>query len=574
LKVLLVHPEDQPRRWASQKWDLIVDLSWAPANTYAQWTREFQCPAIPFQQYCRLGEDLDFIRYISSKGDSLADEEGIRWWELFVLFFNDQMQLIASVCRLAESLNCNDEVFITRPCMEAEMLQRLRMFPVHLLSGPSLRRRLLHYAGEVWALPFWELRQIFWDKYDAGFTLRRHFARKTDSAKGDVVLVPSAYVNATKTAASFASKLPDLDFLLVTTRASGKIANLPANITTTDLAGYACRQESAEEYGKILQMWQELCRDLSRDPKTSVACSLGLWKGFPEFVKRGLKIRDAWLGVLEREPVKSVLCCDNNPYTLLPVLLSKRRNIPTVSCHHGALDWRYRMVPVFADVVIAKSEMEQDYFSRVCNIPANKIQTGARDRLAQVAEKCQRGSASAIVFFSEPYEANKARGNEIYSELLPPLADMAIKEGRKLVIKLHPFESVRRRKALVRRILSVEQQRSVEIVAGPLTPQLLEQAWFAVTVLSTVAMECAAVGVPCFLCQWLEYPHHEYGEQFRRFGVGHTLRSGAELLKISAIIKNQAGDAPVTGGLAPNIPTSELERLFSREERPALLTAI
>ena len=141
MKVLLVHPEDQPQRWASQKWDLIVDLSWAPANTYAQWAREFQCPAVPFQQYCRLSEDLDFIRYISDKGTSLADEEGIRWWELFVLFFNDQMQLIASVCRLAESLSCNDEVFITRPCVEAEMLQRLRMFPVHLLSGPSLRRR-------------------------------------------------------------------------------------------------------------------------------------------------------------------------------------------------------------------------------------------------------------------------------------------------------------------------------------------------------------------------------------------------------------------------------------------------
>ncbi len=574
LRALLVHPQDHPRRWASQKWDLIVDLSWAPANTYAQWTREFQCPAVPFQQYCRLDEDVDFIRYFISKGASLTDAEGIRWWELFVLFFSDHAQLLVSVCRLAESFNCNDQVFITRPCMEADMLQRLGMFSVHLLSGPKLRRKLLHYAGELWALPFWELRQIFWDKYDAGFTFRRHFARKKDRAKGDVILVPSAYVNATKTAASFASKLSDVDFLLVTTRASGKISNLPANVTTADLAGYACRRESAEEYRKIMQMWRELRRELALDPKTSVAYSLGLWEGFPEFVKRGLKIRDAWLGVLEREPVKSVLCCDNNPYTLLPVLLGQRRNIATVSCHHGALDWRYRVVPAFADMVIAKSEMEQDYLSRVCGIPASKIQTGAPDGQVQVAEKRQRGSADAIVFFSEPYEANKARGNEIYNELLPSLADMAIKEGRKLIIKLHPFESVRRRKALVRESLSLEQRRTTKIVAGPLTSQLLEQAWFGVTVLSTVAMECAAAGVPCFLCQWLEYPHHEYGEQFRRFGVGHTLRSGAELLKIPAIIKNQGGDAAVTGGLAPNISTSELERLFSREERPALLAAI
>jgi hypothetical protein len=576
VKVLLVHPQDQPRQWASQKWDLIIDLSWAPANTYTQWTREFQCPAVPFQQYFRLTEDLDFIRYISAKGASLTDEEGIHWWELFVLFFNEQMQLVAHIRRLAESLNPSAEVFVTRPCLEAQMLQRLRMFPVHLLTGPKLRRKLLHFASELWALPFWELRQIFWDKYDAGFTVRRHFAEKRDRAKRDVILAPSAYVNATKTAASFASKLPDLDFLLVTTRASGKIANLPGNIATEDLAGYACRPESAEEYEKILQMWQELRTKLSLDPKTSVAYLLGLWEGFPEFVMRGLKIRDAWLGVLEREPVKGVLCCDNNPDTLLPVLLARRRNIATVSCHHGALDWRYRIMSTYADTIIAKSEMEQDYLSRVCGIPANQIQSGASNQQAKTFEKRGPGSADAIVFFSEPYEANKARGDEIYSEVLPPLAEMAIKEGRKLIIKLHPFESVRRRKSLVRKILSVEQCRvaKVKVVAGPLRPQLLEQAWFGVTVLSTVAMECAAAGVPCFLCKWLEYPHHEYGEQFRRFALGHTLQSDAELLDIPAIIKNQVSDSHIPAGLEPTLPTSELERLFSWEERSALLTVI
>jgi hypothetical protein len=531
---------------------------------------------VPFQQYCSLSEDLDFIRYISAKGASLTDQEGIHWWELFVLFFNEQMQLVAHIRRLAESLNPSDEVFVTRPCLEAQMLQRLRMFPVQLLTGPKLRRKLLHFASELWALPFWELRQIFWDKYDAGFTVRRHFAKKMDREKGDVILVPSAYVNATKTAASFASKLPNLDFLLVTTRASGKIANLSGNIATEDLAGYACRPESAEEYEKILQMWQELRPKLSLDPKTSVAYLLGLWEGFPEFVMRGLKIRDAWLGVLERESVKGVLCCDNNPDTLLPVLLARRRHIATVSCHHGALDWRYRIMSTYADTIIAKSKMEQDYLSRVCSIPANQIQSGASDQQGKTFEKSRPRFPDAIVFFSEPYEANKARGDEIYKEVLPRLAEMAIEEGRKLIIKLHPFESARRRRALVRKILSVEQRRraKIEIVSGPLTPRLLDQAWFGVTVLSTAAMECAAAGVPCFLCRWLEYPHHEYGEQFRRFALGHTLQSAAEFSEMPAIVRNQAGDSHIPAGLEPTLPISELERLFSREERPALLTAV
>jgi len=577
LRILLVHPQDQPRRWASQKWDLIIDLSWAPANTYNQWTREFQCPAVPFQKYCNLSEDLDLIRSISTKGAYLIDGEGIHWWELFVLFFNDDMQLVAGVRRLAESFKPSDEVFVTRPCLEAEMLQRSRMFPVHLLSGSKLRRKVLHYVSELWALPFWELRQIFWDKYDAGFAFRRHFAKKRDKAKArDVILAPSAYVNATKTAASFASKLPDLEFLLVSTRTSGKIANLPRNVATADLAGYARRTEFGQEYEKILRMWQELSRELSFDTSTSVAYSMGLWDSFPEFVMRGLRIRDAWLGVLERERIKVVLCCDNNPDTLLPVLLAKKRNIATVSCHHGALDWRYRVISTHADIIIAKSEMEQDYLSRVCGIPASQIQRSASDQQGRTFAKRSHVAGAAIVFFSEPYEGNKARGKEIYEQVLPSLAGLAIREGRRLIVKLHPFESMRRRRSLVRQILSAEQMRlaKVEIVAGPLTPQLLDQTWFGVTVISTVAMECAAVGVPCFLCKWLEYPHHEYGEQFRRFALGHTLQSEDELLTIPAIIKDQYEDARIRIGFEPHTSTPELERLFRSEERSVLLTAI
>lgn len=574
MKILLVHPQDHPQKWAAHKWDLIVDLGSAPESTYAQWTRGFKCPAISFQKYCRLEEDLDFIRYISGKGAFLQDAEGIHWWDLFVLFFSDQMQLIASVCRFAKSLTRDDQVFITRPCMEADLLQRLQPCSVRLLSGPSLRRGFLHYASELRALPFWELRQIFWDKYDAGFTFRRHFAKRKDSSNKDVILLPSAYVNATKTAMTFASKLPNLDFLLVTTRASGRMGSPARNVATADLAGYAWKADSAEEYRQILQMWQDLRGELALDPKTSPAVSLGLWESFPGFVKRGLKIRDAWLGVLKSEPVKGVLCCDNNPYTLLPVLLAKRKNIATVSCHHGALDWRYRIVSTYADTIIAKSEMERDYFSRVCGVPGNQIRSGAFIQGAKTPEIRAACATDAIVFFSEPYESHKARAIEIYEQVLPPLADIAIKEGRELIVKLHPFENTRRRKTLVRKTLSTEQLRVTKIMAGPLTRELLEQTWFGVTLLSTVAMECAALGIPCFMCQWLEYPHHEYGDQFRRFGIGHSLKSTAELLTIPSVIRGQIEDRRIPLSIGASLSMSEMERLFSSQDCSVLPAAI
>jgi len=84
----------------------------------------------------------------------------------------------------------------------------------------------------------------------------------------------------------------------------------------------------------------------------------------------------------------------------------------------------------------------------------------------------------------------------------------------------------------VARVLSSRQKDAVQIVTGPLTEDLLSQTWFGVTVLSTAAVECAVRGIPCFLCQWLNFSPYGYQEQFLRFGVGIRLKSPSEIDKI------------------------------------------
>jgi hypothetical protein len=254
---------------------------------------------------------------------------------------------------------------------------------------------------------------------------------------------------------------------------------------------------------------------------------------------------------------------------MIPVLLAKNKGIPTVSIHHGALDWRHRFLPVYADVIVAKSKMEEDHLARVCGIPRDKIKVGLP---AKTLPNAVPGKASAIadtiVFFSEAYEPNRVRGEEMYKEVIPRLADIAIQHRRTLTIKLHPFESLRKRKALLNRILPAEQMRIVRVVSGALTAELLERTWFGVTILSTVAMECQAANVPCFVCSWLEYPHHEYGDQFRRFGVGYALQSSKDMQNIPQMLEHLP--TPSITDLWQTMSCAELEELFQRSEKSSL----
>ncbi len=68
--------------------------------------------------------------------------------------------------------------------------------------------------------------------------------------------------------------------------------------------------------------------------------------------------------------------------------------------------------------------------------------------------------------------------------------------GRSLIIKLHPFESRSQREKLVREVLGSSHQEFVEVIEGPLTPDLMSRAWFGITVESTTVIDCLQNGVP------------------------------------------------------------------------------
>ena len=541
MRVLLLHPEDSPRRgpWAEQQWDLIVDLGRSSLFSAAAWQHQTHCPVLRADSFRRGVDDLRAIRQLFSAGRSrLLDDEGIDWWDLTSLVVVPQAEDVLILRRLAAEIPIIAELWATRsnwPCNAWEVLLKR---PVQTFSGSSLARSaasITRYARLFRRFPPQQLKQIFLDKYDSGYRWRSRFAPANKPLAQSVVLLPSAYENVSRMAAAYARLLPDQTFLLVATRESAKKFVRPQNVQVRDLAVYAKDSLPAGETASILLRWEALKTDLrSLAPEFEVLLQAGVFDPLPQWFRDCLCARDAWREVIDREPVSGVLCGDDsNIYTRLPLLLAAKRKIPTVDFHHGALDGRYLLKDLPCDSYLVKTAMERDYLTRVCGLAPEKLVDGAPLPLStRLGEPQQESVNTSAIFFSEAYENGGLRAEEVYREILPPLCRLASGAGRGVILKLHPFESVAERKRLVRSLLSSQEYKLVTIIAGPSSARLLAQSWFGITIESTTVLECLSSGLPCFLCGWLSLSSYGYREQYARFGIGEMLRNAEDIAEI------------------------------------------
>jgi len=370
------------------------------------------------------------------------------------------------------------------------------------------------------------------------------------------VLLPSAYGNVSRTGSAYARLLPQQSFLMVATRQSAKQFAPPANVQMRDLAAYGKAEPSAKEMASLAQRWLELRADLDSTPESRMLSQAGILEAFPGWIRDGIRARNAWREVIEREPVCGVLCGDDsNRYTRLPVLLAARRKIPTVDFHHGAFDGRYLLKDLPCDVYLAKNEMEQDYLVRVCGLPAERIRIGAPSDHGGAGGQLGRPHATSAILFSEPYEVASMRAEEVYREILPALCRVAGEAGHGVILKLHPFESRAQRIRMIEEILAPEDRKLVTVLDGPLTRELFLQAWFGLTVESTTVIDCLQNGVCCFLCGWLTLSPFEYVQQYARFGVGESLQNAEQLSGIPKLLQEfRSRQASATSLAAPADP--------------------
>jgi len=575
MRVLLIHPQDGllDGPWADSSWDRVVDLGLGGSKSYEDAYRVLHSRITPLQELRNGFDEFRKVRELLTSGlGRLTDGFGLDWWELTAILVHQQLEMVILLQKFVETLGSNDEIHVSRPGLHADALGRLLGGRVHSFVLPHNQAR--HGAGHYLRLwkkfPAGQLLEFFWDKNDPGYQFRGILTSRRTPVDGPVVLLPSAYVNVSRTGLAYAANLRDTHFLLVATRRNGWVENPAPNVTTAWLRSYASVRESARnsEYADLMTRWGALRNKLESVPEFGAIANLGCLEEFPSRFARGLEIRDAWRNVLQTEPVQAVMCADDsNPYTHIPMLLAKQMGLPTISCHHGALDGRYLFKRAHADVLLAKGKMEEDYLVRLCELPASQVKVGAPG-IADQRALPPKTASSSIIFFSEPYEASGGRVRDVYEDILPPLADLALSQGREFIIKLHPAESVAERSRIIREVVEPGQRGNLRIVSGSLQPQMLEKAWFGITILSTVAVECALRGVPCFLCKWLESSPYGYVDQFTRFGVGIQLHRTDEIQQIPQILREFESDSALRDNCWTPIDPERLRAWLGMSREP------
>jgi hypothetical protein len=540
VKVLLLHPDDAPDGgpWSGMQWDLVVDLGWAGRCAYARLAKILACPVRSLQELGDPQTHAAKLRELLAIGlGRIVDRYGIDWWEFATPYRAPLLDQILQAARLSEQIPRDAELVATRPHLLVQILSLIRHSEIKTVFSPAgtgLLASVKRYPRLLRTFTPAVLAQIAFDKWDTDYSVRRWFARATDLNSGGLVLLPSAYRNVTRTQIAFAQMLPQSQFLSVVTRRDGRLAVFPPNVQVRSLAAYVPRgshPSTEREANDLSQTWLKAGM-AGGTPELEIAGRLGTFKDFPKFVTNGLRVRDAWDSLLQAENIACVLSADeNNPFTRLPVWLARRRGIPTVYAEHGALNFNLGLRIPCSDRYLARGEMMKDYWLRYCHLPENKIDLVAPEDAAPARNPGNK-KREFIVFFSSDYESTGGRVSNFYREVLPPLCDLAQKNERRVILKLHPFESLPDRRRCVNAILTPSQRAYVELRSGQLDSTLLESAWIALTVESSAAVECALVGVPTFLCSWFDPSWWEYGKQFVRFSVAQPLESPDQIADI------------------------------------------
>jgi hypothetical protein len=415
-----------------------------------------------------------------------------------------------------------------------------------------------------------QILQVALDKWDMDYRLRARVTPHGRAGSEATVLLPSAYSNVTRTLNAYAKVLPARRFLLVTTRKNGSMRGLAGNVRSRSLAGFArvrLADSTRREVRWLEHVWRGAREGVLRaSEEMACADASGWFRDIGTRFERWLRVRDAWRYVLDEEPISAVLCGDeNNAMNRIPVLLAARRNLPTVHCDHGALNALLPLRARACGTYLVKGEMEGDFMRRTFSIDRSRIREGAPFEPVAAGTGAGRtpgGSRGTIVFFSEQYELTLGRARILYEEVLPRLCGLARRHGTRVIVKLHPFESPASRGRMVEEVVPAADRGMVDLVHGPLSEELLASIWFAVTAESSVSVDCAIRGIPCFLCSWFVAPITGYEEQFVRYGAARRMESPEEILRIPEALQDFRITPEVRRGLWNPITPATLEALL------------
>jgi hypothetical protein len=568
MKILLLHPNDPADggAWSREPWDLVIDIGFAGSEAYASYSRILHSTVLSIHQFARHPESYRWVNDAFERGRGrVIDDMGLDWWEILAMQSYQHLHTLYLLRELRREI-CTErvELVASRPHPATRLAEQVfgvsaRYF---VTGGEGRLRMAMHSLRSVRKLRLAQIAEIALDKWDSRYRFRRQFAKPADTRLTEpCVLLPSAYSNVTRSVLEYASQLPHRKFLLVTTRQNAVPDQAPANVDVRSLATYVRGENLAlGEESALQEAWRALARQLqSEDEHFRSTADAGVWDYFPAHLQHGLLLRDAWAHILQREPIAGVLCGDDlNHHTRLPLILAHSWGLNALYCSHGALDLGLFFKKPYAGVFLVKGQMERDYLERAADIERESIFVGAPGK--SISTDARTGEA--VVFFSQPYEVSGGRCESIYREIVPCLHSVARATQRKLIIKLHPFESKWMRQKLVNRVLGGRDLADVEVIDRVSADEVFSLAWCGVTVNSSVAVEGALNDIPFFLCGWLDFTGDGYLEQFARFGVAQVLQSSADIERIPQLVSDFRPDPAKMRRLWQEADTAQLDKLM------------
>jgi hypothetical protein len=578
MKVLLIHPDDSPLAgaWRGTSWDYVVDMGWAGPRVYEQWEAELGCPVRALYGLSQETGILEIRDFLAAASQQFVDEEGLDWWEILAPLRYLQVFELLLTLKLSKEI-AGAKLTATSshrllPILSRVFGQKIRCF--NPTNRGVLQDQLRRFTKAAWILSPSQIVDVAFDKWDPNYRLRARFSRRNVAvSRAARILIPSAYGNVSRVVNSYASLLPEREFLLVATRRSGETGSFSKNVSVAKLADYASTEPSAATKREIKQLrlaWKQLSTEAFQ-PGNGLhrALELGLFDDFSVSLERGLRIRDTWRRVFDAENISAVCCGDeNNSHVRVPVLLARLRGVPTFYFDHGALNALLPLRSLACDTYVAKGEMERDYMIERCAVPASRIVVGAP---AGRATAPRESDGLNIVFFSEQYELFSGRTRSFYGEILPRLCALARHSGRRVIVKLHPFESLRARTRTINQTVSREDRELIDIAHGPLTAEIMRGAWFALTVESSVAVECTMHSVPCFLCGWFELSFAGYAKQYVKFGAARRLNSPEEIATIPDHLQHYSITPEIQDRLWHPMSPRDLDEMLFQTTDPQVL---
>jgi hypothetical protein len=274
---------------------------------------------------------------------------------------------------------------------------------------------------------------------------------------------------------------------------------------------------------------------------------------FDRMLARGLYSTALFENWIERvQP--SALVVGNPVFEGYALHAARKQTIPTVLLQHGILGDFCQFVDPPADHYIVRGWFWREFLSSAAAAKA-KILNPAQPAVPRLADRADR---RAILFLSAPFSMQEYWPSADLDDILRTLLHAAFETNAKLIIRVHPLESLGTYKAKVRKLSSRSATLAeVTFSQGASLDPILERSAVAVTFASTTFLDCLRLRVPVVSFRWHDF---SVRRQIEEHGVFHFVESLAELRQI--VQRAIHGDLPpFSGDIGPFLASTPADEL-------------